>query len=390
MAKWLRFGAGMLSLYYFLFYAFHGSYLPIINLFFEKELYFTGTQIGLLFSINYVLTTISPPFLGGVSDTLHRPRTVIAACLLLSSIALVLFARLMIFWQVVIVMVLFSFFNSPLFPLIDSLALGYAGKTGVGFGRMRAWGSVGFIAAALFLGVLFAHKPDLTLAFWFAATASVLALMLVPLLPEVPVQRMGNVGRRAIAVFRQPDVLVLTLCAVLGNVAMMAYYTFFSNYLFHMAFYDKWVAPVWAIGAVAEIPFIFHADSIIARLGVRTVFAIGLGAVATRMFLLSLKPPVWLILASQLLHPFTYAAIAICGMIYLNTRCPADLRGSAQSIFGAAFMGAGGIIGSMIGGWFIDAYDVWQMMLAHGTIAGIGMILFLLFFRAHENSASAQ
>jgi len=117
------------------------------------------------------------------------------------------------------------------------------------------------------------------------------------------------------------------------------------------------------------------------RLGIRRVFAMGLGASALRLLVLALGPPMAIVVASQFLHAFTFGAVVVAGLIYINSRCPADLRASAQSIFNAGFLGAGGVLGSLVAGWFFDTFDMWTMMLAHAAIAGIGLVAFVLFFK---------
>ena len=45
--------------------------------------------------------------------------------------------------------VLTSFFYTPLIPLLDALALGYVSRSGGDYGRVRLWGSLGFIFSTL-------------------------------------------------------------------------------------------------------------------------------------------------------------------------------------------------------------------------------------------------
>ena len=365
---------------HFLFYAVLGSYSSFLGLFLEKELHYSGAQIGSVFSMRQLLMAAAPLLWGCLSDRIRMPRLLIAVGLAVSGASLVLFNNLVVFWQVMTLMAVFAFFNAPLGPLIDSVTLSYTSGSRSDYGRFRAYGSLGFVVMSLLLWAMLRGGSTLGTAFWAGAAFSMLALASLPLLPATMVPRRGFVGRRAFAVFAQRDVLILTLCGFLGYVAMMSFYSFFGNYLHHGGFQQQWIAPIWAIGTVAEMPFIFFADRIVRRIGIRQVYALGLISIALRLFVLSLQPSTAIILISQCLHALTFGAIFIGGLIYVNRRSPDDLRASAQSIYCAVLQGAGGIVGSMAAGWLVDAFNICSMMAIHSAIASFALLIFILYF----------
>ena len=375
--------------YYFLFYAILGSFMPFVSLFFERTLHFSGTEIGSISSVRQLLAVLAPPLWGILSDRLRMPRLLIAVGLAGSGGALLLFNEVRLFWPMMLLMTFFSFFHSPMAPLIDSITLGYSARTKARFGRVRAWGSLGFVFVGVCLWMVVRGDAGLGLGFWSAAVCAFLALTLVPLLPAVEAPSRGHVSRRAFAVFRQRDVFVLAFCALMGSFAMTSYYAFFSNYLHHVGLDAKWMAPIWALGPVSEMPFVFYADDIVRRVGIRRVFAMGLAAIAVRLFVLSLQPPTAIIVLSQCLHAFTFGAVTVGGLIYINSRAPADLRASAQSIYGAD-LGLGGVAGCVAAGWLVDGLDLWRMMAVNAGIAAAGLVVFLVFFRAHVEEGAER
>lgn len=371
--------------HYFLFYAILGSYSPFLGLFLEKELRFGGSQIGSVFSARQLLVALAPPLWGYLSDRLRVPRILIAAGLAMSGASLLMFNELRIFWQIMALMIVFSFFNAPLAPLIDSLTLSYSACSRSRYGRFRSWGSLGFVFVSMCLWLLLRRKVYLGITFWAGAVFSMLAMLSLPLIPNVAIPRKGFVGRRAFRAFLQRDVLIITFCGFLGQAAMMGYYSFFGNYLHAAGFDRQWIGPIWAVGAVAEIPFIFFADDIIRRIGIRHVFALGLIGIAIRLFVLSLQPTAAIIIISQCLHAFTYGALFIAGLIYVNKRSPNDLRASAQTIYCAVLHGAGGILGSLAAGWLVDTFDIRNMMLIHSVVAAAGLLTLILFFQPQSD-----
>ena len=372
----------LLRSYYFFFYAALGCSAPFINLFFDKVLHFSGKQIGSVTSVRLMMLVVAPPIWGIVSDKLRGARLLMAIGLGVSAVALMLFGVVTVYWQVLLLMLFLAFFNAPLFPLIDSVTFGYlAEHPRTTYGRIRCAGSVGFVFASICLWLVLSKTTDLRVAFYAAAASSVVALVLVSGLPAVKVKSRGFIARRAVRLFLRRDLLVLTLCGVVGRGAMEGYYSFFSIYLDGQGFDDRWIGLVWALGPIAETPFIFYSERLIGALGIRGVFGLGLAAIVVRLFVLSLEPSAAIILMSQALHALTLGAIFIGGLIYVDRRTPEDLRASAQSIFTALMLGAGGAVGSLTAGVFVDAVGVPAMMRIHSVIAAAALIAFMVFFR---------
>ncbi|NQT18786.1 MAG: MFS transporter [Planctomycetes bacterium] len=368
--------------YYFFFFAVVGCSIPFINLFFEKTLHFSGKQIGSITAVRLMMAVVVPPIWGILSDKLRGPRFLMAIGLGTSAVALILFGAVALYWQALLLMGIFAFFNTPVFPLIDSVTFGYLTKhPRTTYGRIRCAGSVGFIFASICMWLILSKTTNLRVAFYVAAASSVVALSLVSKLPAVKVKPRRFIAKRAVRLFLQRDLLILGLCGFIGRAAMEGYYSFFSNYLHGQGFDDRLIGLVWALGPIAETPFIFYSERLIGALGIRGVYGLGLAAIVVRLFILSLQPSAAIILMSQALHALTLGALLVGGLIYVDGRTPDDLRASAQSIFAASMLGAGGVVGSLMAGAFVDAVGVPAMMRFHSLIAAAAFIVFVLFFR---------
>ena len=378
-----------LSTYFFCFYAILGSYLPFMGLFFQNERGFSGIQIGRIFSIRQLMIALAPPVWGMISDRVQRPRTLLAIGLAGSLVTLLLFDHVMLYWQTVVLMFVFASFNAPLFPLADSITLAYTHDCRGDFGRIRSLGSLGFVVVNLALFFLIRHTGRIGPVFYAGSAFSLLALVLVPSLPDVRVARRGLVVKRAIKLFTSTNMLVFTICAIAGNASMMAYYAFFPNYLDSLGFRREWLGLISAIGALSEIPFIFFAAVLVRKLGIKPVLAAGLCGIALRLFVLSLAPAPAIILLSQTLHSLTFGALMIGGIIHINNVAPKDLRASAQSVYIALTLGAGGLIGGQISGALYDMLGVFHMMLANAGISAAALILFLIAFRTKNTPQGA-
>ncbi len=147
-----------LSGFYFFYFSFVGAMAPFWGLYL-KSLDFTAFQIGILMSLLQVMRMFAPNIWGWAAD--HTGKRVaivrIAATLSLVSYVGVFFGTS--FLWLFVVMSLISFFWSASLPLVEATTLSHLGERTDKYGRIRLWGSVGFIFAVLALGYILDFVP---------------------------------------------------------------------------------------------------------------------------------------------------------------------------------------------------------------------------------------
>lgn len=79
-------------------------------------------------------------------------------------------------------------------------------------------------------------------------------------------------------------------------------------------------------------------------------FAVGMGAWFIRYLFFSLEGPRWLILTGLALHGVCHVFLIVVIQLYVDSRCPRDLRASAQNLFTVITMGIGMPLGFLLGG----------------------------------------
>ena len=107
---------------YFFYYMAAGSYIPFIYLYFER-LGLTGVQIGTLAALPVLITASTSLFWSGTADALHWHQRILRISLFLSPIAVFLLSRVTTMVLLILMIVVFALFSSPIVPLLDSFAL---------------------------------------------------------------------------------------------------------------------------------------------------------------------------------------------------------------------------------------------------------------------------
>ncbi len=394
----MRFSA-VLGMYYFAYFAYVGAYSPYITLYF-KELGMTAAQIGLLYSIPQVMRIFGPSAWGHLADVSGRPQVILRVAAVCSLIA---FAGMYwngggagtwsVFWGgaagsvtpagvigtarvagagaaagagasgvlpavsfawLFAVLVAVHFFTSAQMPLVEAITLDHVRERPGDYGRIRVWGSVGFIAAVLGLGYLLDVLP---VQWVIHVTVALLALVaLVSFLIPAPVKHVHEGA--AVSLRRQlmtRPVQVFLAASMLNAFAHAALYTFFSIYLAQLGYSKSVIGWMWSIGVLIEVGVFQCMPQLMRRFSLETLFFSTFIACALRFVLIAWTAQWWWALVfAQLLHAFTFAIYHASAVGLARQHFGAANQARGQAIYISVSFGLGGFAGAMASGLLWD------------------------------------
>ncbi len=373
-----------------LFFFYYGSYgiLSVYLPLHYKRVGMSAEQIGILAALYPLVGIAMNPVWGMVADQAADPRRLIQWILGFSAVFFLALGQMSQFALLFLVVLLFSIFFSPNNSLLDALTLGVVSRSGGDYGRLRLWGSIGFIFPAVLLWRVLGWKDDLGIV--FPLFALLLAISIV-LLFKYPFQRRAHTPRMDFSAFRllrQPLVALFFFCNFLQVLAMSGYYSFFSIYLEDLGVSSRHVGFIWAVGPLAETVALFFAWRAIPRWGVKGMLLVSYLATALRFLTLSLKPPIFIVLASQLLHAFCYGTLHASSLYYLAGKAGEHNRASVQGLYNSVCMQLSMVVGHTLAGFLAQRLGIPTMFRSFGLLALGTTLLFALFFRANEKHPS--
>jgi nucleoside transporter len=255
------------------------------------------------------------------------------------------------------------------------------------YGRYRAIGTFGWIAAGLFVG--FAAPAVSPLPLLYAAIASaVLALICLTLPHTPPAGKPKSVadalGLPALRMLADRSFLVYLLTALLAT-ALMPFHNAYTN-KFLVDLHIEHPAAVQTLAQPTEILAALLIPWVWARLGTRWMLTLGLLASAGRFFMYATESPAEVIAFGLPLHGVGFALFYIAAALYVDREAPPDLRASAQGLATLVTLGVGGIVGNWFAGRVVEFHTaggvvawrpVW-LVPAVGTMAA-AVILAIAF-----------
>lgn len=338
-----------LSGFYFFYFATLGVLVPYWGLYLQS-IGFTPVDISYLVAILMFSRIVAPLVWGWLADHRERRMTVVRTASLLTLVVFtgVFFGKS--FWWLAFIMLLFSFFWHASLPVLEVLVMRHTASRPGAYGRVRMWGSIGFIVSVTALGMVI----DAQGAWWIlpALMTLMLGIWLFSLtLPESemknPVEHAGSF-RKA---FLRPEVFALLLACFLMQISHGPYYTFYSIYLEGFGYSKTAIGLLWAFAVVCEIGVFLLMQRLLARVALRTVLVASFFLAVVRWLLIGHYPESLAVLVlAQALHAATFGSFHATAMQLVYRFFTGKHQHRGQAIYGSLGFGIGGAVGSLYSG----------------------------------------
>ena len=336
--------------FYFTYFAFVAAYSSYWSLYLQS-LGFAAAQIGTLMAVQQVMRIFAPTFWGAVSDRIGRVDwvirfTTLAAVLVFCS---VFFASSFI--GLFVVMSIVGFFWSGPLPLVEASTLQRLGGATAHYGRVRLWGSIGFIVVVSGVGAMLdliaiSRLPVILLLLMLAM------LLFAWLVPGGMKSAHADDQGAILSILRRPKIMAFFVACFLMTFAHGPLFVFFSIYLVDHGYSKTSVGMLWSIGVLVEIGIFLLFPRIQQRFSLPRIFLFCF-FVAVIRFLLIAWGADWfpLLFFAQMLHAFTFGAFHVIAMGFVHRHFAGRHQAKGQAMFSGLTYGAGGMLGGFLSGF---------------------------------------
>lgn len=337
-------------------------------------------QIAFVFAAAIWAKVIATPLLGGLADRLGRCQAVMVA---LAGIGCLGYAALWPaagFWPILVLNLVAGAAQSALMPLGDSITIAAVRAQRLDYGRVRVWGSLSFILAAVGSGSILGMVPAATaggnevlLLVLFASALLFVACLAMPASERSIRGRPRWSALAQVAADRRFWLFVVSASAL--QASHQLYYGFGTLYWRKLGFSDTVIGALWAEGVVAEIVLFWFSAPIVARLGPLGLMAMGGVAGIIRWSLIGILPGLGAAVMLQLLHAGSFGAAHLGAMHFMARSVPPNAGASAQSLYAALSAGLGSGLVMLAAGWLYTAYGgaayPFMALLSAAGLAGV-------------------
>ena len=387
-----------LSTMMFLQYAIWGAWLPLLWPFLSGHRGFTPAEIGNMFAIGAVGAIVAPFIAGQIADRWFNTEKFLGISHILGGILVWQLASLETYNSFLIFSLLYSLIYSPTLSLTNSLAFHHLPDRDRDFGKIRVWGTIGWIAVGIGIGqwLLYQHTPtgveaEAVSAAQAAGMADAFKLsgllgivmgvfcFFLPSTPPAKEEKKSAISGAMNAIRLQP-LLTLFLIAVPISCVHQFYFVHTAPFLGQFQnqaegfinIVNKIVGVggggLMTIGQMAEIGVLALIPLFAKKYSRKALLCVGIAAYALRMFLFAYGPnfteflQLPAIILGIAMHGLCFGCFIFVAFMVVDEECAVDVRASAQSLFNLVIVGIGIIVGSKVAGYVAEISTVNEVM----------------------------
>jgi len=433
-----------LSIMMFLQFAIWGAWLPILYPFLLGYRGFTLTETGLCLSAGAVGAIFGPFIAGQLADRVISTEKLlgishlIGACLVYmlgTSDGGVLkyicdtFTFLPnssglneAFIEFAIISGVYGFVYAPTIALTNSLAFHHLPNRDRDFGKVRLWGTVGWIAAGIVVGqylriwstptgvpleeIATAQNAGRAFAFTISAVLGIIMGIYCFTLPHTPPSKSATnklAWFETLREIRMQPLVTLFIIAVPVSIIHQFYFVYTSDFVTGIQnsagsdaanSFANGINTVlgvgggglMTIGQMSEIVVLACMPLLTIKFSKKTLLCTGLFAYGLRMAIFAYFPTLIPVIIGVALHGLCFGCFIFVAFMVVDEYCSKDIRATAQNFFNLVIVGVGIIVGSLfatalVGEWaMVDGNMDFSALFSVPMWLSVACILMLLVF----------
>lgn len=400
-----------LSLMMFLQFFIWGGWFVTLGTYLSNTLQANGGQIGMAFSTQSWGAIIAPFIIGLIADRFFNAEKILGILHIVGAVLMFFMYQADSFSSFYPYVLAYMIAYMPTLALVNSVSFGQMDDPSKQFGKVRVWGTVGWIVAGLMISYAFSWDSAQSIAdgmlkntFLLCSIASFALGIFSFTLPNTPPQASGQkvtlrdiLGLDALALLKDKNFFVFFLSSVLICIPLAFYYQNANPFLTEIGVENA--TGKMTLGQVSEVLFMLALPIFLNRFGIKATLVIGMAAWVIRYALFAFgnaDEGLFMLIVGIALHGICYDFFFVSGQIYTNAKAGENIKSAAQGLITLATYGVGMLVGFAVAGAITDTYTVdggshsWQQVwLFPAGFAAVVLVLFALLFKKEKVNADA-
>jgi nucleoside transporter len=386
----------------------------------------TGADAAQAYGTQCLGAIIAPFIIGLIADRYFAAQKILGILHLAGGVLLYFVSKQTSFGSFYSLLLPYMIIYMPTLALVNAISLNQVTNAEKEFGGIRLWGTVGWIAAGLLIGVMgWAPAKEiiaagtnenasaeqiqalknaasvLNVTYLVGAIAAICLGIYSFFLPNTPPPKAGKevsvsevLGLDALQVLKDKNYLIFFVASVLICIPLAFYYGSAGTFLTEVGMENAFSK--MTLGQVSETVFLFLLPLFFRRFGTKQMLLIGMFAWVIRYLLFAYgnnETAVWMLYIGIVLHGICYDFFFVTGQIYTDHKAGEKVRSSAQGLITLATYGVGMYIGFWLAGKYTDQNAItnaagkvinhnWQNIWIFPCLFAAGVaLLFFLFFK---------
>jgi len=411
-----------LSIMMFLQFAIWGAWLPILYPFLLGYREFTLTETGLCLSAGAIGAIFGPFIAGQIADRVMSTEKLLCISHLIGAAIVYMLGTTESFAPFAILSGVYGFVYAPTIALTNSLAFHHLPNRDRDFGKVRLWGTVGWIVAGIAVGqylrlwstpidvpiedITAAQNAGRAFAFTISAVLGIIMGVYCLTLPNTPPTKSQDDRFAWLETLREISVqplVTLFIIAVPVSIIHQFYFVYTSDFVTGIQntagsdaanTFANGINTVlgvgggglMTIGQMSEIVVLAFMPILAVKFSKKTLLCTGLVAYGLRMAIFSYFPTLVPVIIGVALHGLCFGCFIFVAFMVVDEYCSKDVRATAQNFFNLVIVGIGIIVGSLfatavVGEWaMVDGTMDYSALFSVPMWIAVGCFVLMLMF----------
>lgn len=355
-----------------------------------EALAWTGTWIGILYGARKVVESVAMWAWASVADGSGQTVKWLRVQFLLGTLCLYPLLWLENPYWIALSILGFGVCQGGALPLLDTLSIQQVGASQ--FGRVRLWGSAGFLCLALVsagIGWWGDYQNLASAVPWLIVGFATLACLGTFWLQEPATEATKPKQRPRVGIQGILDVIAIKPIAFLLLLSCLHWTTQAPFNLFIVALFEEKKMPAWAPGASVALGVFFEvmvmsrSSRWIQRASPNRLLALAALLGGVRWLITAHSTSLWLVIAIQALHGISFGLYFATTVATLHEGIAKNKQAQAQAVLYLIMFGLGSLIGNALAGVGFEHLGAGAIFMASGVVELIlfPLLLFLPFQR---------
>ena len=346
-------------------FAVGGAVIPFAGLLL-RERGLSYSEASQIFALSSSMLLIFPFFWGMVADRLIPIDRLFTLLNILAVGAMAFLYQQWSYTGLLVGFLMFYSFYHPTFTLINALCFGHLESPEQQFGKVRAWGSIGWIVPSLPIYFWLVWHPEAELGFvlilgMVAAIAMTLVTFLLPrsklegsssgTLDSNPVKSHYWRDIKVLMLDRNYVAILVSFFLISGSFSLLTYYS--PPHMASLGMARSWIGPIQCIGVILEILLFPFLRVLLVRWGYRRCLVLGAACLVVRHLLFAFSDSLWVLSFSYVFAGLLIVFYHIGASIMVNYIATSAVRASAQTLLVLVGSGLGPLATNLVVGLLV-------------------------------------
>ena len=380
--------------YFFQFFFYLGGIACLtsyLNVYLEKVLGFSGTELGIYTGLTSFLPAFFVPIISYYGDKIKKHKMIFVGVIGLQIICAILLSMQKSVVMVVLIGMVMEIAHYTAQPLADTLTTQFAAKEHVNYGILRSGGSFGFTLGGVMAGILVSKLGNWSIIFPLYIGCLVMAFVCgMTFSGEEEKTEAKPLHFQDVALLlKNPSYLLAILLMLTATMSTDGLLSYIGNHLTTTLGAEATSISInTAVCVVPEFVLLPLCGALLPKIGYRKCYLISAICLVIRFAIYSIAPTAGIFIVGSVLQAFTVCCSTVVNMAFLKRIVPSALLATAVTV-GYSFANLGRAVFSFFFGKLyqnVGSFAIFRLML----ILQVVMLLVVATTKHLEVSVEAE